>query len=84
VIFRGKDNSKNGFSDGNWWDSGLSFCSFSPMYLEVGSFCVSELYLLMRAEDLSDFKLSFDEEFEGISSRDFRDLNKRALVSMKS
>jgi hypothetical protein len=54
------------------------------MYLEVGLFCVSELCFLMREEDLSDFKWSFDEESEGISSRDFRALNERALVSMKS
>jgi hypothetical protein len=41
---------------------------FSPIYLEVDSSYISKLYLLMRMEDLSDFKLSFDEEFEGISS----------------
>ena len=40
--------------------------------------------MLMREEGLSDLKLSFDEESEGTSSRDFRGLNRRVLVSMKS
>jgi hypothetical protein len=40
--------------------------------------------MLMREEGLSDLKSGFDEGLEGTSSPDFRALNRRALVSMKS